>query len=174
MLLQGLEGMTCERRRELNLHRRKASCLQGDVITGYKYLQGNNGDRSGELFTGARWQDTEQARPGRGELVPWGHPELEPSRGALGQLGPGHPMYWEPAAPRQSCEGPGRMHRTRLHPSLALRSPEVPPASGGCSRWLARVRPRHSSAPACRDGCWREAGWPGWGYSCQTGGGGHI
>lgn len=58
-LLQGLEGMTCKRRRELNLHHGEASCLQGDVITGYKYLQGNNGDRGGELFTGARWKDTE-------------------------------------------------------------------------------------------------------------------
>lgn len=77
--------MTCERRRELNLHRREASCLQGDVITGYKYLQGNNGDRGSELFTGARWQDMEQARPGRGELAPWGHPELEPGCGAAGQ-----------------------------------------------------------------------------------------
>lgn len=150
--------MTCERRRELNLHRREASCLQGDVITGYKYLQGNNGDRGSELFTGARWQDTEQARPGRGELAPRGPPELEPGRGPSGQPGPGHPTCREPAAPWQRCEGPGRTHHPRLHPSLALRSPKVPPGSSGHSGWLARVRPRHSSAPGCRDGCWEEVG----------------
>lgn len=83
-LPQGLEGMTCERRRELNLHGGGESCLQGDVITGYKYLQGNNGDRDGELFTGARWQDTERARPGRRELVPGGIPR---SAGLWGSQG---------------------------------------------------------------------------------------
>lgn len=90
-LPQGLEGMTCERRRQLNLHGGGASCLQGDVITGYKYLQGNNGDRDGELFTGARWQDTERARPGRRELAP-GAPPDQPGCGASGQPGPGQPL----------------------------------------------------------------------------------
>lgn len=86
-LPQGLEGMTCERRRELNLHGGRASCLQGDVIKGYKYLQGNNGDSDGELFTGARWQGMERARPGRRELEPGGTPRSA----RLWQPGPGHP-----------------------------------------------------------------------------------
>lgn len=95
-LPQGLEGMTCERRRELNLHGGGASCLQGDVITGYKYLQGNNGDRDGELFTGARWQGTERARPGRRELEPGDTPRSP----HLGQPGPGHPEICPAGAAR--------------------------------------------------------------------------
>lgn len=165
-LPQGLEGTTCERRRELNLHRREASCLQGDVIAGYKYLQGNNGDRGGELFTGARWQDTERARPGRGEPVPWGHPEVEPSRGARGQPGPGHP----------TCQQlPGRGARAPAgRPSLALPSPEVPPASHGHSRWPARAIPCHVLGTGLPGWLLEGQGWPGWGCSCQAGRGGQV
>lgn len=169
-LPQGLEGMTCERQQELNLHRRQASCLQGDVITGYKYLQGNNGDRGGELFTGARWQDMEQARLGRGEPAPRGHPEPDPGCGAQG-IRRGSQV---PAALWQRCEGPGRMQHPRLRPSLALRSPEVPPASGSCSRWPARVRPRHVLGTRLPGWLLEGGGWPGWGCLCQTGGGGQV
>jgi len=152
--------MTCERRRELNLHRREASCLQGDVITGYKYLQGNNGDRGGELFTGARWQDTEQARLGRGQPAPRGRPEPGPAAGHGGA-----PECWEPAAPWQACEGPGTRQQPRLHPSLARRSPGVPPVR---SRRPVRVCLGTRPPERLLEG----GGRPGWGCPCRTGVGG--
>lgn len=122
-LQQGLEGMTCERRRELNLHHHEASCLQGDVITGYKYLQGNNGDRGGELFTGTRWQDREQARLGRG------------GAGAMEEPGPSQCMCQEPAA--LQCEGHGRMQDPRCTPAWCCR-----PQADGSSMTLLSTSTR--------------------------------
>lgn len=136
---EGLEGTTCERRRELNLHGGGASCLQGDVSTGYKYLQGNNGDRAGELFTGARWQGTERARGGGS----WGrgHPEIGPAVGQRHSQGRDSPCA-------RSSSGGVRVPRGELQPGTV----------GASSMWVLAL----GMAAGGR-------GWPGCGCPCHTG-----